>query len=444
MASETKGGTKILAAFFDEGVCTPLFSQGEGAVRVAFGLVGGQGVYAVCQNGEPVAAADVELCCKTMALAAQTGNPVVTFYNSKGAKLTEGLAGLAAAQKLNAAAAKLSGVVPQIAVVTGVCGASSALAATNADLCVLAKDAELFLTSPSLSADKMEGMTSAESAVESGVVALLAEDAEQAVRETAKLVMLLPANNLSAPAGFEYAPPAATLDTGKYTGTGATLALADEGSAVELYAGFGDGVVTSLATISGCVVGIVATNGPDSMLGSYCVARTARFVRMCDAFSIPVVTLIHTGGIVNSSVQDAAGNLRLAARLAGTYADATTARVCVLTGRAIGTAYTALGSADLTIAVDGCVVAPAAPGAVVTVLYKDEIAASAASIEVETAALVKKYEAEVAGADAALQAGLADMKAEAATLRNTVVAALDILSTKRTQRLPKKHGNTAL
>lgn len=447
MAQDKKGAADLLAALYDNGAYTPLFATGESEIEAAFGLVGGQPVYAVCQNGGAVTSADVKRARKTLNLAAQTGNPVVTFYNSKGAKLEEGLQSLKAAAKLNAASAKLSGVVPQIAVVVGVCGASSALAAVGADLCIMTKDAELFMTAPFLSAaagDKAAGAGTAQQAAESGLAAIVAEDAQAAVKEAAKLLMLLPGNNLSAPASFEYSAPATVLETAKYNGVAAVAAIADTGSDVELFKGFGKGVVTSLATVSGAVVGIVATNGEDTFMGRYCTARTARFVRMCDAFSIPVVTIVNTGGFEVSSTADAAGNIREAARLAATYADATTAKVAVITGKAVGTAYTALAGADLTIAMEGCVVAPVEPSAAVTILHKEAIAASGNSIEAETAALVKTYIAQHAGAGALAQAGLADFTATPATLRASVASALDILATKRTQRLPKKHGNMAL
>lgn len=445
MALEKQGGD-LFAALFDEGTYTPLFAAQGACVESAFGMVGGQSAYAVRQTGDAVSAKDVKRCINTLRLASKTGNPVVTFYNSKGALLQEGQDALKAAARLNATVARLSGVVPQIAVVTGTCGASSALAAVSADLLVICRDAELFLTAPFLSAaagDKVEDAGSAEFARKAGVAAVVADDAEDAARQAAKLLMLLPGNNLSAPASFEYTPSTAAIDTAGYTGAGATDAIVDEGSAVELYEGFGGGVVTSLATIAGSVVGVVATNGPESYMGRYCVARTARFVRLCDAFSIPVVTLLNTGGFAPSSSGDETGNLREAARLAATYADATTAKVAAITGKAVGPVFTAMGGADLTVAMQGAVVAPAEPSAMVSVLYKEEIE-SAASVQAETAARAKAYETEQAGADALLQAGLADFTATPATLRGNIAAALDILATKRTQRLPKKHGNMAL
>ena len=136
-----------------------------------------------------------------------------------------------------------------------------------------------------------------------------------------------------------------------------------------------------------------------------------------------------------------AGGLREAARLAGTYADATTAKVAVITGKAVGVAYTALANADLTIAVEGCTVAPLDPKAAVTVVYELE---NGTNIAADTAKLAARYAADVCSAAAAVEAGLADMAVPAAGVRAAVVSALDMLSTKRTQRLPKKHGYMSL
>ncbi len=446
MASSKMGAKEILAAFFDDGKYSPLFGGQAGALA-AFGQAGGQSAYAVCQTGQAMAAADTAVCRRVLRLAGQTGNPVVTFYNAPGAKLDEGLESLAQARRLSAGAARQSGVVPQIAVVVGVCGASSAIAAAGADICVMAKDAELFLTPPFLASAAgagKKGAGNAESAVRAGVASMVAEDTADAVRKAARLVAMLPQNNLAETPAFEYSAPAKAFGAEKYSGTAAIEALADAGSAVELFAGFGDGITTSLCTVAGNVAGIAAANGPDTMLGMLCAARAARFARLCDAYSIPLVTVLNTGGFVVSSESDEAGTLRQAARLAATYADATCARVAVLAGRTFGAVYAALGSADLTIALQGSVTAPADPKAAVTVLYKKEIEDSGKPIEAETATRAAAYEKDVASADALLKDGLADLVAAPADLRDTLVSALEMLSTKRAQRLPKKHGNMPL
>ena len=431
---------EIFARFYDDGVCTALFEQG--AVSAAFGCAAGQQVYTVWQNGEALGAKDVDRMVRLLDLAAETGCPVVTFYQSAGAKLAEGLDALTASARLNAAIAKVSGVIPQVAVVLGVCGGTSALAAANADICIMAEGAELFFTPPFTSAakgDKVEGAGTAAAAAKAGVAAIVAPDAAEAAAKAARIVGLLPSNNLAGPACFDFEAPAAAFQAGQ-TPEKAAAALVDAGSAVELYAGFGKNVYTALATIAGEAVGIVAAG---ETLCHNCASKASRFVRLCDAFSIPVVTVVDTEGFVPSAADDIAGGMREAARLSATYADATTARVCLLAGKAVGPVYTALAAADLKIAVDGCLVSPLEPSAAVSVLYKEELDTSD-SIPAATRAKAAAYAKEVCSAKAAVAAGAADMECAPAGARSAVVAALDVLRTKRASRLPKKHGNMAL
>ena len=344
--------------------------------------------------------------------------------------------------RLNAAIAKVSGVVPQVAVVTGVCGGTSALNAASADVCVMAKDAELFFTAPFTSAakgDKVADAGSAEAAAKAGVAAIVAESAAEAAEKAAHIVGLLPANNLTGPAIFEFEQPTAVLAAGAAPEK-AAAALIDKDSAVELFAGFGKSVYTAFATIGGNAVGVVATG---EQLCHNCVSKASRFVRLCDAFSVPVLTIVDTKGFVPSATDDIAGGIREAARLAATYADATTAKVALLAGKAVGPVYTALANADLKIAVNGCVVSALEPNAAVSVLYKSEIDASD-NIIAATNAKAAAYTAEVCSAANAVACGAADMTCDAANARASVVAAFELLSTKRAARLPKKHGNMAL
>ncbi len=438
MASKIKR-EEILAKFYDQGEYTTLFA--DGAVSAMYGYANGQPAYAVYQNGEAVTVKDVEKNVKVLELATATGCPVVTFYNSVGAKLEEGLDVLNASARLTAAIARVSGVIPQVAVVTGVCGATSALAAAAADVCIMAEGAELFFTAPFTSdaqGDKVVEAGTAAAAAKAGVAALTATTADEAAALAAHVVGLMPANNLTGPAVFEFEAPEtafAAADPAK-----AVASLADKGSVLELYAGFGKNVCTAFATVGGSAVGLVATG---EQLCHTCVSKASRFVRLCDAFSIPVVTVVASNGFVKSSTDDIAGGIREAARLAATYADATTARVSVLAGKAVGPVYTAFANADLKIAVEGCVISAVDPKVAVSVLYKTELEATD-SIDAATRAKAAEYEKEVCGASAAVAAGSADMIAAAANVRSAVIAALDLLATKRASRLPKKHGNMAL
>ncbi len=426
----------VMTKFFDEGACTALFAGKEGTVKAAFGSVNGCPAYCVEQNGGAMNAKETEKMIKVIDLAVKTGNPIVTWYDSKGSDLKEGLTALTDAARLNAKIAEASGVIPQIAVVTGVCGGNAAMAAANADICIVTEGCELFLTPvfTAQAAGDKGAASSAAAAEKAGVAHLVVKDADEAVATVARLIAMLPSNNLSGGAVFEYAAPE-VCDC-------AVKSLLDGGSAVELMSGIGENVKTLLATIAGNVCGVVAT-APGKNLCSCCTGKAARFVRLCDAFGIPVVTVVNTEGFVRSNTDEIAGGLRQAARLAATYADATTVKVAVVTGKAVGAAYTALCNADLTIVTDKGVIAPIEPTAAVTVLHKDELDAGK-DLAKDTAALAAAYVTQECSADALVAAGLADVVTDAAGVRTQVVAALDMLGSKRVQRLPKKHGNMAL
>ena len=159
MAATKPGKAETLAAFYDEGTYTALFA--DGPVSAAYGCANGQSVYVVYQNGQPLDVSDIEKTIRVLKMAAETGAPVVTFYNSNGACLEGGLKLLNANSELMAQIARISGVVPQIAVVTGICAGSAAVQAAAADLCIMSEEAELFLNAPFNSDDKIEKAGSA-------------------------------------------------------------------------------------------------------------------------------------------------------------------------------------------------------------------------------------------------------------------------------------------
>lgn len=306
----------------------------------------------------------------------------------------------------------------------------------------MAEDAELFLNAPFTAEDNVGGAGSAAFAAKAGVAAVTAADAVAAAKQAASIVALLPANNLAGPALFDFEASNKTINLAKYTAADAVAALADADSAVELYSGYGKNIVTALATINGSAVGIVATE--KAAICHKCTAKAARFVRLCDAYSIPVVTVVNSDGFVKSEGDDQAGGIRQAARMAGVYAEATTAKVAVLVGEAVGPVYTVFAAcADWRVAVKGCTIAPLAPETAVSVLYKDEIYASD-NIANATKAKAAAYAKDVCGAEAAVANGAADAVCDAAAARGAVAQALDMLASKRAVRLAKKHGNITL
>ena len=285
--------------FFDDGTYSPLFT--DGAVSAAYGCANGQNAYVVFEDGSPVGVQDIEKNIRVLEMAAETGAPVVTFYDSTGAKLEGGLALLNANARLTAEIARVSGVVPQIAVVTGTCAGTNAINAASADVCVMAEDAELFLNAPFNAEDK--GCQRRLRRICRQGRCRRRHRSRRGRRRQAGCFHRCPAacQQSGRPALFDFAAPSKALDLVKYTAADAVAALADEGSAVELYAGYGKNIVTALATINGSAVGIV-TSHEKKALCHKCTAKAARFVRLCDAYSIPVVTIVNTEGFGRSEV----------------------------------------------------------------------------------------------------------------------------------------------
>lgn len=453
-----------LDQLFDEGSFVELdaFAKAgceSAGVVTGYGMVNGGSVFAFSQDssvaGGAVSAATGAKIAKVYEMAAKMGVPVVGIYDSKGACIAENSEVLAAYGEMLQRSAALSGVVPQIAVIAGVCAGTSALMAANADLVIMAKDAEFFLTAPFVSSaagDKVEGAGKAEAAVRSGVVQLVAEDDMAAVEEAKKIVSMLPLNNLSEAPYCEYDEPAAAEklraaceDLSSYDAKEVIESIFDEGNVTFLENA--PNAVTALATLAGQAVGVVATVGGDQRLCKGASARIARFVSICDSFAIPVITLLNCKGFKESSSDELAGGIRDAARLAHVYAEATCPKIAVITGEAYGAAYVALAgknaSADLTVAWPSAVISTLAPEAAVNILYGEEIKAAADPVA-ERAARVQAYIDTTASAFEAAAKGHVDCVIDPAETRATLIRAAEMLAGKRVAKLPKKHGNMPL
>ena len=446
MAKNLNGNTSVFKDLFEDGGFREIFAEDSGSVSVGFGSVEGNPSYAVQQNGGAINSRDIAKMIKTIELAVKTGNPVITFYNSTGTILAEDLNALTDSANLISTISKASGVIPQIAVVTGVCAASESIAAASADILIMESSAELFMTPPFTSAalgDKSSQAGSSKNAAADGISAITVISAQEAIQAVKKIVGLLPGNNLSQAGVFGFNTPSTPLKKGKFKGETTVKSVVDEASAIELYKDFTAQVYTALATVGGVVVGTVATAGEGKTITAQGAVKAARFIRLCDAFSIPVITFVNTDGFEKSTSADISGGIRAAARLSATYADATTVKICVVTGNAVGMSYTAFCNSDYTIVTETAVISPIEPAAAVTVLWQDKFDKKA-SISDETGRLAEKYVDEIAGGASAVLNGAADVFVEAKELRGNILTAMDMLSTKRVQRLAKKHGNICL
>ncbi len=434
-----------LAMLFDDGSYKEIGSfvteKGNPAgVVTAYGYVNGNPVYAFAQdqsqaNGA-VGSAHAEKISKMFTLAAKTGAPIVGIYDSNGAFMDGTASSLNAYSLIMKRVSQLSGVVPQIAWVAGVCGGSAAMAASAADFVVMSKDAELFLV-PSFE----KGAGSAEMCAKNGTASLVAEDDETAVVQVRSLINLLPVNNMASTPCMEFENPTAMggNDLDSLVNT-----IADGNSTVEVFADYGKSAYTALATVCGMTVGIAATNKTDSRLTEADCAKLGRFVRVCDAFSIPIITLVDTLGFDGNNDTEISGSVKALTRLAGSYAEATTAKISVVTGNAVGAVFVALAgkgcNADFTYALENACIAPLMPESAVEFLWHDRLK-GCNDLNAKRKELAKEYSATLASALSAAQLGVIDEVVESSELRAVLSSALSMLEGKRVTNLPKKHNN---
>lgn len=432
-AAKTKGFQRI-TALFDEGTFNEVDSfakSGDGSAEVVagYGEINGSPVYAFVQNsdvdGGAMSRAQAAKIKKIYDLAVKTGSPVVGIYDSIGGRLNQGADMLAAYGEILLGNNNLSGVVPQISLVLGPCIGTSAMIAASADFVVMAEKAEL-----TIETSGKDG--TAENAAKMGVCSILAKDDKAAMEQVRKLIAVLPSNNLSGAPVFEDAGNASAAIPNGADAKKVIAAISDTDSFVELNGQFGTAAVAGLSLIGGATVGVVAYNG---VLDADACSKAARFVRFCDAFSIPVVTLVDAKEF--SSVREAA-------KLSNSYSEATTAKITVITGEAYGPVYVAVAgrgaNADYTMAWANAVVCPLAPQTAAMFLWSDRLKKSGNTKDARNK-LIEEYKATEATPFAAAAEGYIEDIIRPEETRARLIANLEMLDGKRVSRLPKKHSN---
>ncbi len=435
---------KRLGLLFDGGAYTELDrfqknGENQCGVVTAYGRVNGTVCYAFSQ--------DVSVCSGAMGrsqaskikkvydLALMNGAPVIGIFDSKGAFASEGVDALNAYGELIAAAGKISGVVPQISVVAGKCIGSAAVLAAVADLTVMIEGAELCVSSAAITGEAKVG--TAETSAKNGTASVIAENDEAAMNKVAELLSFMPENNLSVSPVADYTP-AVISGEGVYADI---TNVVDADSFCELNEKFGCCAKVGFARVAGNAVGIVATDSDknDAYLCGKGAAKIARFVRLCDAFSIPVVTLLNCAGFMGKADDELDGSVRAVATLTGAYAEATTAKITVIVGKAYGTAFTAFAGkasgTDYCIACADAEICALNPTTAVQFLYNDRLA------EEKREDLETEYKLTEGSPFKAAENGAIDDITVKENIAQGVISALDMMASKRVSTLEKKHSN---
>lgn len=422
-------------------------------VVTGYGLVDGRRVCVFSQDGSlfdgAIGEVYAEKILKIYELAAKTGVPLVGIYDSAGPRYQEGIVTAHMQAKILRAAAQASGLVPQFAVVVGDTATLAATTVPLADVTVIVEGAALHLTDADavrqVSGEKATPESLGGAAVHthrSGVAQLSAGTGAEAIEQVRALLGYLPLNNqatspLGADAGEGAGMGGADLDTfmpddeaQPYDATEIIDAVTD-GDFTELSPAFADNVLTGFAHIGGRAVGIVA-NQPTSLAGVLTrdgARKAARFIRICDAFNLPIVQFVDCPGFYPTEEEEHAGAVAAAAALGYAFAEAQVGTITVITRKALGTAYMLLGSKGL-----GADLAFAWPTAQIA-LADAPTAAGAIGTDAE------EYAAENLNPYVATERGLVDAVIEPSQTRKQVLEGLRLLERKVVYPVQKKHGN---
>jgi propionyl-CoA carboxylase beta chain len=407
-----------------------------------------------------------EKICKILDLAAKAGCPVVGINDGAGGRIQEGVVAQALYGEIFFRNVRMSGVVPQISIVMGPCAGGAAYSPALTDFVVMVdKTSHMFLTGPDVLAvatgeqvglEELGGARVHNS--RSGNAHYLAENEEDAIDYVRVLLSYLPPNRLADPPAFAAGknPDGALLDSlvpdcanQPYDMAVVVNTIVDDGEFLEVQPLFAPNVICGLGRINGNSVGIVA-NQPLQFAGCLDIdasEKAARFVRTCDAFNIPIVTLVDAPGFMPGSEQEWNGIIRRGAKLLYAYAEATVPKVTTVIRKAYGGAYVVMGSKHL--GADFCFAWPTAEIAVMgaeaaaNILHRDQLDVAADSPAIRSD-LIESYQQTHCTPYRAAERGYVDAVIAPSDTRRSITAALGIMHDKREPPLPKRHGNIPL
>ncbi|MGI5455101.1 acyl-CoA carboxylase subunit beta [Streptomyces sp. CA-249302] len=438
-------------------------------VVVGWGRVHGRPVFAYAHDfrvfGGALGEAHAEKIHKIMDMAADAGAPIVGLCDGAGARIQEGVTALAGYGGIFQRNVRSSGVIPQISVIMGPCAGGAAYSPALTDFVFMVRGtSQMFITGPDVvHAVTGERITQEElggadtHAGTSGVAHFAYDDEETCLEEVRYLLSLLPANNRELPPGAPSSDPPerrtealaelVPADPGRAYDMRQVIAeLVDDGDWLEVHQAWARNVLCGLARLDGRVVGIVA-NQPAVLAGVLDIdasEKAARFVQLCDAFNIPIVTLVDVPGFLPGVDQEHGGIIRHGAKLLYAYCNATVPRVQVILRKAYGGAYIVMDSrsigADVSLAWPVNEIAVMGAEGAANVVFRREIAA-ADDPELARKRYIEEYREQLMHPYYAAERGLVDDVIEPAETRARIIDALGVLRRKDGQLPRRKHGN---
>lgn len=445
--------------------------MGDGVVT-GYGTVEGRLVYVFSQDftvfGGSLSEAHAEKICKIMDLAMKNGAPVVGLNDSGGARIQEGVVSLGGYAEVFLRNTLASGVIPQVSIVLGPCAGGAVYSPAITDFIIMVQDTSyMFVTGP----DVVKTVTHEEvtfeelggamtHAARSGVAHFAAENEEHALFIAQKLLSFLPQNNMEDPPFQTPSDDPLRMDDAldsivpenpnkAYDMKAVIRHIVDDGDFLEVHEHWAQNIVVGFARLGGHSVGIVAQQ-PAVLAGVLDIAsstKAARFVRVCDCFNVPIITLVDVPGFMPGTGQEHGGIIRNGAKLLYAYCEATVPKITVITRKAYGGAYDVMSSkhirGDVNLAWPTAEIAVMGPEGAINILYRRELAAAEDPTALR-AQLVQEYREKLANPYVAAARGYIDDVIEPRETRPYLINALGMLQNKRDTNPPKKHGNIPL
>jgi propionyl-CoA carboxylase beta chain len=444
---------------------------GDGVVT-GYGTIDGRQVFVFAQDftvfGGSLSGAYAQKICKVMDLATRVGAPIIGLNDSGGARIQEGVESLAGYADIFLRNTLASGVVPQLSLILGPCAGGAVYSPAITDFILMTKASSyMFITGPDViktvtheevSKEALGGATAHNQ--KSGVAHFAAENEQAAIAMTRELFSYMPSNNAEeAPTGptddpIDRAEAAlATLvptnPNKPYDIREVIKLVVDHKHFFEVQEHYAKNIVIGFARLNGRSVGIVGNN-PAILAGCLDIdasVKAARFVRFCDCFNIPLVTLVDVPGFLPGTTQEWGGIIKHGAKLLYAYAEATVPKVTLITRKAYGGAYDVMASkhirADMNFAYPTAEIAVMGPDGAVNIIFRKEIE-TATDQKAEKDRLVADYREKFANPFKAAELGYIDEVIRPEQTRLKLIKALEMLKDKRQENLPRKHGNIPL
>jgi methylmalonyl-CoA decarboxylase subunit alpha len=439
---------------------------GDGVVT-GFGMVNGRRVFAAAQDATVMGGSLGEMhankIVKVMRMALEYGCPFIALNDSGGARIQEGVDSLGGYARIFDANCESSGVIPQISVILGPCAGGAVYSPALTDFVFMTENSYMFITGPNVVKAVMQEEVSQEElgggmvhSNQSGVSHFLAKDDRECLAKVREVLSYLPSNNRDDP------PYVAPIDDPErrcpeleeivptdshlpYDVRNVISSVVDDGRFMEVHALWAENLVVGFARLNGWVVGIVA-NQPMVLAGCIDIKasiKAAHFIRVCDAYNVPIITLQDVPGFLPGTDQEYSGIIRNGARLIYAYSEATVPKLMVILRKSYGGAYCVMSSkglrGDLLYAWPNAEIAVMGAEGAVNILFQADVKAAADPAE-RRRELIADYEEKFNNPYVAGARGLIDDVIEPRDTRRVLIRALELTLSKRERHLPKKHG----